>query len=71
MLPTGPEALERAVAHGGPLDGTVLGLADTDSYEVRLADRTRWSYVATGERERLPDGSEGVVYVCAGRLTGD
>jgi hypothetical protein len=62
------DGMDRAVAHGGPMDGEILGLADAESYEVRLADRTRWKYVATREREVLPDGSWGVVFVSAGRL---
>jgi hypothetical protein len=52
------------------MDGAMLGLADAELYEVRLSDRTRWSYVATTDRERMADGSEAVVYVSAGRLKG-
>ena len=60
--------LEYAVARGGPMDGAILGLADAESYEVRVADRTRWKYVATNERELLADRSWAVVFVSAGRL---
>lgn len=67
---TDRDELHQAVARGGPMDGAVLGLADAELYEVRLSDRTRWSYVATTDRERLADGSEAVVYVSAGRLKG-
>ncbi len=57
----------RAVARGGPMDGKVLGPAAADSYEVVMADRTRWVYVLTNDRETLPDGSTGVVFFVAGR----
>lgn len=57
----------QAVARGGPVDGTVLGQADTDEYEVRMADRFCWVYVATTEQELLPDGSSATVYVAVGR----
>ena len=60
--------LEYAVARGGPMDGVILGLADAESYEVRVADRTRWKYVATSERELLADRAWAVVFVSAGRL---
>lgn len=59
---------EQAVARGGPMDGTVLGPADAESYEVRLTDRTRWKYVASSDRELLADGSWAVVFVSSGRL---
>jgi len=59
--------LEYAVARGGPMDGAILGLADAESYEVRAADRTRWKYLATADRELLTDGSWAVVFVSAGR----
>lgn len=52
------------------MDGAFLGLADTELYEVRLSDRTRWSYLATTDLERLANGSEAIVYVSAGRLKG-
>lgn len=58
----------QAVARGGPMDGQILGLADAESYEVRLADRTRWKYVATNDRELLTDGSRAVVFAVRGRL---
>lgn len=55
-------------ARAGPVDGAVLGLVDVDSYEVRWSDGTRWSYVATADRE--VDGSEAVVHLSVGRLKG-
>lgn len=57
-----------AVARGGPLDGTVLGAADGDRYEVVMADRSRWEYVATTEHTTLVDGSAAVVFDCRGRV---
>jgi hypothetical protein len=49
------------------MDGATLGVADAESFEVVMADRTRWEYVATDDRELLPGASEAVVYVCRGR----
>lgn len=43
-----------AVARGGPMDGAVLGMADTERYEVIMADRSRWGYVATTDRGPVP-----------------
>ena len=50
------------------MDGTVLGDADTDSFEVTMADRARWEYVLTDEQEQQPDGSLATVYICRGRV---
>ena len=57
----------RAVAHGGPMDGTVLGSVATARFEVAMADRSHLVYVATDDYERLPDGSKARVYECHGR----
>ena len=57
-----------AVARGGPLDGTVLGAADGDRYEVAMADRSRWEDVATTKHGTLPDGRLAVVFVCRWRV---
>lgn len=51
----GEDGLDRTVAHGGPMDGKILGLADAESYEVGLADRTRRRHVETPDREVPPD----------------
>lgn len=60
--------MANAMAVGGPMDGTILGRAGSAQYEVVMADRTRWKYVATRERHEQPDGTLVVVYACAGRV---
>ncbi len=62
------ENVARAVARGGPMDGKVLGAADGASFEVVMADRTRWEYVATDEDAILTDGGRATVYACGGRI---
>ena len=57
-----------AMARGGPVDGTVLGTADGDHYEVVIADHSRWDYVKKSERATLPDGRLAVVFECRGRV---
>lgn len=56
-----------AVARGGPMDGSVLGLADAERYEVVMTDRSRWEYVATTEQETRLDGTVAVTFDCVGR----
>ncbi len=57
-----------AVADGGPMDGTVLGAAGPDEFEVVTADRSRWRYRRTSREQRQPDGRIALVYDCAGRI---
>jgi hypothetical protein len=52
-----------AVAWGGPLDGTPLGPADADRYEVRMADKTVHLYLRSDKT--VPHG---VVFHHAGRI---
>ncbi|ADG78524.1 hypothetical protein Tpau_1911 [Tsukamurella paurometabola DSM 20162] len=49
------------------MDGAVLGDADVASFEVTMADGTRWVYGVTDESSVTPDGSFGVVFACRGR----
>jgi len=56
-----------AVAVGGPLDGTLLGVATAGSYEVVLADRSRHLYRPSEQMLRRPDGSRDRVFSWAGR----
>ena len=57
-----PEVL-RAVAEGGPADGTGLGEAGPEAYEMVMADRSRHRYLRTAETR---DGE--TVYRWAGRV---
>jgi hypothetical protein len=50
----------RAVALGAAMEGV--------RFEVVMADRSRWEYAATAERERLPGGEVALVYTCRGRV---
>ena len=52
-----------AVAWGGPLDGTVLGPAEVERYEVRMADATVHLYLRSARA--VP---QGVVFDHAGRV---
>jgi hypothetical protein len=52
-----------ALAEGGPADGTALGEAGPESYDVVMADRSRHRYLRTAEtRDRT------LVYRWAGRV---
>lgn len=64
----GEDGLDRTVAHGGPMDGKILGLADAESYEVGLADRTRRRHVETPDRGVPRIAPPAVVLVSAGTL---
>ena len=57
-----PEVLS-AIAQGGPADGTDLGEAGPESYEVVMLDRSRHTYLRTAE---VSQG--GVLYRWAGRV---
>ena len=64
-MQTAPDDLPRAVARGGPLDGSMLGEATVEEFEVVMADGSRhvyaksheWSSAAPGVRARLYDWS--------------
>jgi hypothetical protein len=53
----------RALAEGGPADGTDLGEAGPESYDVVMADLSRHRYVRTTETR----GGD-VIYRWAGRV---
>jgi hypothetical protein len=57
-----PEVLT-AVAEGGPVDGTDLGPAGPESYEIVMADRSRHRYLRTAQTRGAT-----VVYRWAGRV---
>jgi hypothetical protein len=52
-----------ALAEGGPADGTDLGEAGPEAYEIVMADRTQHRYLRTAEALRGR-----VVYRWAGRV---
>lgn len=52
-----------AVAWGGPMDGTVLGPADAERYEVAMADGSRHLYLRS--ERTVPRGA---AFPHAGRI---
>ncbi len=66
-LPAGPT---RALAYGGPVDGSSLGDDSAAEYEVVTSDRARWRYVRTDQMEENVDqpGTFARIYRCLGRI---
>jgi hypothetical protein len=48
-MPTAPDDLPRAVARGGPLDGSMLREATVEELEIVMADGSRYVYARSHE----------------------
>lgn len=60
----------RAVARGGPLDGSVLGDSAAEEFEVVMADGSHHLYVVTDEWSKSASGVHARVYDWRGRRGG-
>lgn len=66
-MPPAPDDLPRAVARGGPLDGSMLGEATVEKFEVVMADGSRHLYARTDEWSLSAPGVHARLYDWAGR----
>ncbi|MGY1839630.1 MULTISPECIES: hypothetical protein [unclassified Modestobacter] len=65
-----PAPVPRAVARGGPLDGSALGDVAPAEFEVVMADGSHHLYGATDEWAESAPGVHARVYDWRGRLGG-
>ncbi|MGY2066432.1 hypothetical protein [Blastococcus sp. SYSU DS0619] len=63
----GSDDVPRAVARGGPLDGSVLGDAAAGVFEIVMADGSQHRYVATDEWGGSASGARTRAYAWQGR----
>ncbi|WNV74296.1 hypothetical protein [Geodermatophilus sp. DSM 44513] len=66
-MPPSADDLPGAVARGGPLDGSMLGEATVEEFEVLMADGSRHLYTRTQEWSLAAPGVRLRLYAWSGR----